>query len=583
MEIETSPGMYSTREDNSYSINFAIDTINRAYLGCTGTYLDVAGHMLAFYGKKTNPRAGLLHDQGVVASKAIADISSWMGYPAKWRVQCVSVSEASEILAGCKRLEKENWRRARWDLQNRLSSMQLNSTLSAAARPFQPLATTPLALVDNIPRDYPAQNGLARGSPTMGITAGSPVGRACLNHCYSSDEKGVSTDTTTSRKSLRKRCGGRGNRGNQSGSDSDETPTPRGRQKKKDGFSSKIQIPEFGGKKGHPLNVASAFRQWAHCITYYYEYYEDSYLMPLVVSSLTGDTLGMFDWMHSVTPGGAQDLSMLLQMLREHYCSSFMFREQRNMVENLPQGACEDATDFMIRVGSSIGNLAKDWKGQLTEAELQSLQYEVSLNGVREEIRHVLDSEIARHGKLTPHQMYEAVKRYETYVSHNKCLEGKSASPHIGHQRAVAQTSGYRPRFHKTTAFAASWMKNPSSILPLHWTALVCMSVKVCLFGLCNAPPTFQRLMQNCLGELNLSYCLIYLDDVIVFSEMPEEHLQRMRVVFDHLQEHGLKLKLSKCDVFKPEINYLARKGFFHRRRTWNPLLSVCLQTLTPK
>ena len=47
-------------------------------------------------------------------------------------------------------------------------------------------------------------------------------------------------------------------------------------------------------------------------------------------------------------------------------------------------------------------------------------------------------------------------------------------------------------------------------------------------FGLCNAPPTFQRLMQNCLGELNLTYCLIYLDDVIVFSEMPEEHLQRM-------------------------------------------------------
>ena len=77
-------------------------------------------------------------------------------------------------------------------------------------------------------------------------------------------------------------------------------------------------------------------------------------------------------------------------------------------------------------------------------------------------------------------------------------------------------------------------------------------------FGLCNALPTFQRLMQNCLGELNLTYCLIYLDDVIVFSETPEEHLQRMRVVFDHLQEHGLKLKPSKCDVFKSEINYLA-------------------------
>ena len=45
--------------------------------------------------------------------------------------------------------------------------------------------------------------------------------------------------------------------------------------------------------------------------------------MPLVVSSLTGDASDMFDWMHSVSPGGAQDLSVLLQMLREHYCGSF--------------------------------------------------------------------------------------------------------------------------------------------------------------------------------------------------------------------------------------------------------------------
>ena len=187
--------------------------------------------------------------------------------------------------------------------------------------------------------------------------------------------------------------------------------------------------------------------------------------MPLVVSSLTGDASDMFNWMCSVSLGGAQDLSMLLQMLREHYYGSFTFLEQRNMVENLHQGACEDATDFMIRVGSSVGNLAKDWKDQLTEAELQSLQYEVSLNGVREEIWHVLDSEIARHGQLTLHQMYEAVKRYETYVACNKCLKGKSASPHIGHQRAVAQTSGYKPHFHKTTAFTASVEGSPDPAL----------------------------------------------------------------------------------------------------------------------
>ena len=126
VEIEISPGVYSTPEDDSYSVDFVIDAINRAYPGCTGMYLDVADHMLAFYGKKTNPRAGLLHDQGVVASKTIADIPTWMGYFARWRVQCVSVSEASEILAGCKRLEKENWRRAYWDLQHRLYAVELS-------------------------------------------------------------------------------------------------------------------------------------------------------------------------------------------------------------------------------------------------------------------------------------------------------------------------------------------------------------------------------------------------------------------------------------------------------------------------
>ena len=86
VEIETSPGMYSTPDEDSYSIDFAIDTINHAYPSCTGMYLDMAGHMLAFYGKKTNPRASLLHDQGVIARKAIANIPTWMGYFARWRV-----------------------------------------------------------------------------------------------------------------------------------------------------------------------------------------------------------------------------------------------------------------------------------------------------------------------------------------------------------------------------------------------------------------------------------------------------------------------------------------------------------------
>ena len=151
VEIETSVGMYSTPEEDSYSVDFAIDTLNHAYPGCTSMYLDVASHMLAFYRKKTNPRAGLLHDQGIIASKAIANIPTWMGYFARWRVRCISVSKASEILAGCKRLEKESLRRARWDLQHRFSSMQLHSPLSPTARPFQPGAASSSTLVDDTP------------------------------------------------------------------------------------------------------------------------------------------------------------------------------------------------------------------------------------------------------------------------------------------------------------------------------------------------------------------------------------------------------------------------------------------------
>ena len=52
-------------------------------------------------------------------------------------------------------------------------------------------------------------------------------------------------------------------------------------------------------------------------------------------------------------------------------------------------------------------------------------------------------------------------------------------------------------------------------------------------FGLCNAPATFQQLMQNCLGELNLIYCLIYLNDIVIFSYTAEEHHHCLCVVFD--------------------------------------------------
>ena len=66
-------------------------------------------------------------------------------------------------------------------------------------------------------------------------------------------------------------------------------------------------------------------------------------------------------------------------------------------------------------------------------------------------------------------------------------------------------------------------------------------------FGLCNVPVTFQHLMQNTLGELNLRYCVIYLDNVIIFCCTEEEHLEHLCIVFKRFQEFNLKLKPTKC------------------------------------
>ena len=88
---------------------------------------------------------------------------------------------------------------------------------------------------------------------------------------------------------------------------------------------------------------------------------------------------------------------------------------------------------------------------------------------------------------------------------------------------------------------------------PLGFWKCECMT-----FGLTNAPATFQRLMEYCLGELHLNWCIIYLDGIIVFSQTPEEHIHRLKAVFNKLRAAHLKLKPSKCGLgLKQEIKYL--------------------------
>ena len=76
-------------------------------------------------------------------------------------------------------------------------------------------------------------------------------------------------------------------------------------------------------------------------------------------------------------------------------------------------------------------------------------------------------------------------------------------------------------------------------------------------FRLTNAPATFQRLMESCLGNLHLQSVLVYLDDVIIFSSNPKDHLNSLRKVLQKMEDNGLKLKSSKCKFFQTSMEFL--------------------------
>lgn len=80
---------------------------------------------------------------------------------------------------------------------------------------------------------------------------------------------------------------------------------------------------------------------------------------------------------------------------------------------------------------------------------------------------------------------------------------------------------------------------------------------KVLPFGLCNAPATFERLMERVLKGLQWQTCLLYLDDVIVYGDSFEKTLKRLAGVFQRLREAKLKLNPKKCNLFRREVNYL--------------------------
>lgn len=75
--------------------------------------------------------------------------------------------------------------------------------------------------------------------------------------------------------------------------------------------------------------------------------------------------------------------------------------------------------------------------------------------------------------------------------------------------------------------------------------------------GVTNAPSTFQRLMEHCMGDINLKEVLVFIDDLIVFSATLEEHEKRLLRVLQCLKDYGLKLSPEKCKFFQTSVRYL--------------------------
>ena len=184
-----SPGVYAYPEDDTYSPDFVMDTLNLAYPGCTGVYLANAGHLVAFYGKKTKPGTGLSFEQRMEACHLVTEIPTWMGSLAKYTVCAISTTEVQELIQGLKHLEKEDFRKVCLELSNRLSSLclgQTNGSLSTSAKPFVPLATSSVTATGILPH----------GGATLPLKGSTEVTRPL----YTTDDDGFTTDAASLKK-----------------------------------------------------------------------------------------------------------------------------------------------------------------------------------------------------------------------------------------------------------------------------------------------------------------------------------------------------------------------------------------------
>jgi hypothetical protein len=102
-------------------------------------------------------------------------------------------------------------------------------------------------------------------------------------------------------------------------------------------------------------------------------------------------------------------------------------------------------------------------------------------------------------------------------------------------------------------------------------------------FGLKSAPLTFQRIIQKVLGKLLFDGCINYLDDIIIYSKTIEEHLSILKDIFTRLRAYNVKLKMSKCEFGKSEIEYLGHKIGYNTVKPCKEHITAVLDFPQPK
>ena len=157
-------------------------------------YLANTGHLVAFYRKKMKPGAGLSLEQGMEVCCLVTEISIWMGSLARYTVHAISTTEAQQLVQSLKCLEKEDFRKVHLELSNRPSSLclgQTNSSLSASAKPFMPLATSSITVM-GIP-------------PPGGTTLPLKGSMEATRPLYTTDDNGFTTDAASPKKKKNRR------------------------------------------------------------------------------------------------------------------------------------------------------------------------------------------------------------------------------------------------------------------------------------------------------------------------------------------------------------------------------------------